>query len=413
VAVQKRINPTILAAGVIILFVFILLIFFLNSNLAKIREYQARETKLKQAIGELNQALENSQTRFKEAAASLSRAQQELAEVKGQLQTVSEKCATLTKDRDSLSQVIEKLGAEKKAWEEKFPQAKIAAQAKKEEEVIPTGDEYMARLLKEKAALNVEIASLNEKLRGAEEKIKSVEGNIEPTRSLLDRTKTEKEALEGEVVYAKKVSDELTKDLVNARYERSKLEEQLNQYRQDNEDLKKELSEVLNRKSSAENKLARLDYRLENLTQQRDDLLKQLERAKEEIKIREAKLESTQSVLDKTAQVAGTTTRADTVELAPIVVRPESTPNYPLAVTTPLGLEGKILKINTDKQFAVINLGEEDGVKPGMELMVYQMNRPAGLLKVMEVRKKISAADIVKLFAARINEGDVVRTPNP
>jgi archaellum component FlaC len=259
----------------------------------------------------------------------------------------------------------------------------------------------------------VEIANLNEKLKEAEEKIKSVEGNIEPTKSLLDRTKTEKEALEGEIVYAKKVADELTKDLVNARYERSKLEEQLNQYRQDNEDLKKELSEVLNRKSSAENKLARLDYRLENLSKQRDDLLKELERAKEEIKIREAKLESTQSVLDKTAEAAGTTSRADTVELAPIVVRPESTPNYPLAVTTPLGLEGKVLKINTDKQFAVINLGEEDGVKPGMELMVYQMNRPAGLLKVMEVRKKISAADIVKLFAARINEGDAVRTPNP
>lgn len=58
---------------------------------------------------------------------------------------------------------------------------------------------------------------------------------------------------------------------------------------------------------------------------------------------------------------------------------------------------GKIMELNTQYNFVVINLGENDGLKPGVFLKVLRQNQEIAKLTVIKVRKAISAAEIKEL----------------
>lgn len=91
--------------------------------------------------------------------------------------------------------------------------------------------------------------------------------------------------------------------------------------------------------------------------------------------------------------------------LAPQVVEPlEDAPSVNLEdiVVAPRESDGRILSVDTDTEFVVINLGEKNGVQMGDILSVVRGKDYLGDIKVTRVQPEMSAADFIPPFSSRI-----------
>ena len=156
------------------------------------------------------------------------------------------------------------------------------------------------------------------------------------------------------------------------------------------------------------------------------DLENKLIQAQQELKKTQAQLKeiaATKSSLE--VKIKELETKSQGVELGEVVVSPE--PSAPVtdaknnmdAVSSPKadnpsakakGLEGKVMIINKDYNFAVINLGNKDGVQSGNIFSVYHGNKSIGDLKVEKVHDSMSAAGFGSPeMKDLIAEGDTVK----
>ena len=78
-------------------------------------------------------------------------------------------------------------------------------------------------------------------------------------------------------------------------------------------------------------------------------------------------------------------------------------------VLAPQGLTGKVLVVNKDYNFVVLNLGSKDGVKIGSAFAVYRDTQYLGDVKVEKVHDSMAAAGFVSsALKNKVNEGDKV-----
>lgn len=136
---------------------------------------------------------------------------------------------------------------------------------------------------------------------------------------------------------------------------------------------------------------------------------KDLNDSVETLKVMESRLqelESKKKALEE--KVKSLEEKVQNVELGKIVVSPDQKApevQAPAAVK----LEGKISVINKEYNFAVINLGNKDGVAVGNIFSVIHNNKNAGELKVEKVHDNMSAAGFVTPdLKDKIAEGDKV-----
>ena len=95
---------------------------------------------------------------------------------------------------------------------------------------------------------------------------------------------------------------------------------------------------------------------------------------------------------------------------------PEAVPQQPVEITPvpqgPIpgsGLQGKVLVINKDYNFAVINLGSKDGIKLGDIFSVYHNDTYIGDVKVEKIHDSMSAAGFSSLEGGtKVGENDKV-----
>ncbi len=78
------------------------------------------------------------------------------------------------------------------------------------------------------------------------------------------------------------------------------------------------------------------------------------------------------------------------VDLEKIVVVPNETP------------EGRILSVDTDTEFVIVNLGQKDGVNVGNIMSVYRGKEYLGDVKITRVQPEMSAADLIPPFSSRL-----------
>ena len=63
--------------------------------------------------------------------------------------------------------------------------------------------------------------------------------------------------------------------------------------------------------------------------------------------------------------------------------------------------DGRILSVDTDTEFVIVNLGEKDGIKRNMFLSVYRGKEYLGDIQITRVQPEMSAADFVPPFSSR------------
>jgi len=95
-----------------------------------------------------------------------------------------------------------------------------------------------------------------------------------------------------------------------------------------------------------------------------------------------------------------------TVELSPIVVVGKQD-------ETAQGLTGRVLSVNKENEFIVIDLGENSGAKVNDKFNVYRDNKYIATIEVIQMRQDISASDIRETAVGQeIKIGDIVKSIN-
>lgn len=164
-------------------------------------------------------------------------------------------------------------------------------------------------------------------------------------------------------------------------------------------------------KAKAVADMDKLKVDMEAYKSAKTDLETKLSTAKDNINSMQAQLKSLDEQ-KKTleSKVAELETKLGGVELGKIVVgAPEPAGVGTTQAAAGVSIEGKILVVNKDYNFVVINLGVKDGINAGDVFSVYRQEAYIGDVKVEKVHDAMSAAGFVSPeMKDKVNEGDRV-----
>ncbi|MCM8801386.1 MAG: hypothetical protein NC912_05210 [Candidatus Omnitrophica bacterium] len=337
----------------------------------------------------LARQLEEAKQRARQLDEKLSMVNRDLDKVVQEKSELQRKVDLLRKEREEL---IEKLKAKKEE----------PAVAKEELKPSVPEDSYWAKVLKEKAELEIRLAGLKNELDNTRINYEQ----IQQEKNLLDleikNLTRQNDELKQQIDYNQKIFDNTLKELVLEKNDKTKIQESLKMLKNENTVLRRQLSSLSDRKVDLErkivelqkenttlkNKFTQMEALLRNKMQQMEDLRKELELGFPSQKVEEKK---------------------EVVELPPIVVKPSASSTEVEALTKPGAFTpGKVLAVNKEHNFVIIDLGQEHGIKPGDTFRVFQADKYIGELEVIQVRKEISACDI-KSQTQPIKIGDTVR----
>ena len=321
---------------------------------------------------------------------------------------LQERMAAVQKDLNALS-------SERDDWKKKFDVinkekedlvAKLQRQPKemKETEAVETKtaavvtDEYWAKILKEKAELAIKLKDLDTALKDTRLEMAKVKDDKQTLILELKNSTMTRQDLERKLEYDEKLTSTLSFDLVREKNDKNLLVTQLEEMKKDNAQLRSKLQ-------SKEKANITLMNRLNDLQAEKDALAK---KAASMDLVLQSKLDDMVSVkkeFEAIKETATQTTPNKSVELPPIIVKGSAKTPSNIVVK-----EGKVIAINEENNFIVIDLGESAGIRTGNIFRVTRDNKQIATVEVIQTRKDIAAADIRQIEPGRkIRVGDLVR----
>lgn len=340
----------------------------------EVRDLTEREESINKALERRSSELENLQSRFNE----------------------------LTRER---SELVEKL-------QQALTKGVTIQSTASSQDIGAATDQYWANILKEKANLELELSNLKNSLKDG--RIRADELTRDKVSLDLEAQKLTKEKtdIQRKLEYNERMVNSLSLQLVREKDDKRKIEAQALLLKEENYSLRSRLREIMNNKVSLERKLKDTDDK-------RMELYNRLNRMDQLLQDRLSEVLDTKQDLSDIKK--GTTpSSGEAVELSPIVVRSlsanENTPSKevvaPLAAAADIAatgnkIRGKVLSLNEENSFVILDVGENQGVKKGEVLHVYQGQRPVATLEVIQVRANVCAADI-KEKTADIKVGNII-----
>lgn len=321
----------------------------------------------------------------------------------GALNTDFEK---ISREKEDLVRRYEFLNKEKEELAKRL-KAQISpvvarSQAAEEQKLSPASgaeDVYWAGILKAKKNLEMQLENVSSQLKTMQ--INSEQ--LQKDKSVLDleikSLTREKQDLKRQLEYNQKMIDSLAQELVREKNDKFQIQTTLSSLKEENEIIKRQLKTLNVRKINLESKVTQLQrekFDFENKLSVMDSVLKDNISQMDGLK---RQLESAQ----KGRIMALTGPKKESVELPPIVVRPaETAKNAPAT--------GKVLKVDEESGFVIIDLGEDAGLRLGDSFQVYRQDspNPIGSLEVIQLSPNVAACDIKKSNAP-IREGDAIR----
>lgn len=230
------------------------------------------------------------------------------------------------------------------------------------------------------------------------EQLNDLKGKYRITETKLEESKKLLVDFEARFQEAQKQIALLNSEMIDERQAKDEALSQLGR-------LKMEMEQQKNLRSQLEDKL----NRLEEVTKLAQSKLESLEDEKSDLQSQISALEAKKEELEA---------KINNVQLGKIVVSPDKASakkkkkEAARAKTKAAGIdsvEGKVLVINKDYNFVVINLGIKDGVNKGDIFSVYSNDKRIGEIKIEKVHDSMSAADfLTNGLVNMISEGDKV-----
>lgn len=311
----------------------------------------------------------------------------------------------VSKERASLVEKVQSLAHQKKELDDEVAKLKKSgATVEGAVTVMPgatTDDAYWANVLKEKAALEIQLKNLNTQFSDVQLKASQAMDEGRKIDLQLKSANEAKEDLIRRLVYNEKLAETLSEDLVREKRDKKALGDQFESLRQENFELKSRLMALGDKKTS-------LESRLVDVQQEREVLAKRLGELDQILQERVDQIIQVKDDLKAARTQAKEVSIQDSrvVQLQPIVVKAdeEKGPASKASRTA-----GQVLAINEENNFIIVDMGEADGMKVGQSLTVYRNSQKIAAIEVIQTRKEISAADIKNVTpGAKIKIGDMV-----
>lgn len=320
------------------------------------------------------------------------------------LRVKENKIASLSSDLDKVNQDLadfqRKYELANKAKEELAEKLK-SKQA--EPQTLPqTTDAYWAGIFKAKTDLELQLGTIRNDLNGIKitnEQLQREKSTLELNINNLMRENTD---LKRQLEYNQKLMDSISQELVREKNDKIRIHDAFKTIKNENTTLIRQLESLNNRKINLERKLQEvqgekgaIERRFNEMETMLTDKISKINDLKEEL----------DAIRSGTGKREKPQQKKESVELPPIVVRPQS--GSPGQQNLP-AMEGQILAINKDNNFVIVDLGEDAGVKVGDSFQVYSEGKSIAAIEAIQVRKNISACDIKK-ESTPIKIGDTIK----
>ncbi len=365
---------------------------------------KTENTTLNTSVNKLTASIRNYESKISSFNNDLNNASQQKIEIEKKYEAVNKEKEELSQKLKGMEDLVQKLKNQQFVQE---PVEALPAESKKEEPV-EIGDAYWAGVLKAKGELEFQLSSVRSELKSIQitnEQLQREKGNLELD---LNNLKREREDLKRQFDYNQKLMDSIAQELVREKNDKKQINDSYKKIRSENITLSRQLQSLSTRKIILERKIQALQEGKETLgrridemetmltdkVMQADGLKERIDTVRSEAPI---KLEETPKKEEKN----------NSVELPAIVVRPQ--PESAAQAENPgAGLTAKVLAVNKDSNFVIIDLGQDAGIKIGDAFKIYRGVKPVASVEVIQVRRNISACDIKKqLHPVKI--GDVAR----
>jgi len=327
----------------------------------------------------------------------LTLATQEKTELKSKLQSIEERFAALDAGHRSLKSEHEMAISERDDLKMEIASVKKGKAFLEKRLKDMESDMFVANLLKQKATLEVQLEKLMSENGPKDQEISRLKADAMDKDLKLASLREEKMLIEERLRNSEQVADILSKDFLRER------------------DANKE-DKVMSQKIAMENNgLKAKVSEFEEIAGEYNKIIVE----KESMKARIAKLESDMEYKNKEIDkfkvaleenpARGQEIRAETYQAPEEVDLPRIVLNRDVQkvakLTTPSlerigedsGLKGRVVTVNKEHNFVVIDLGKQDGLEIGNQFNVYRGGAFLGSVEVIQARDRIAAADIKDL----------------
>lgn len=318
-------------------------------------------------------------------------ATKEKTELKSKLQTIENRFNTLEASHKSTKAEHEAVVSERDDLKRELASVKKGKSFLEKRLKEMESDMFVANLLKQKIGLEVEIEGLKKEMEPKNQEIARLKAEDFDKNMKLAKLQEEKNAIEQSLKNTEQVAQILSSDLLKEKdinkgdkavsgdiaMENSALKSKISEF----EGIAKEYNSLLAEKENMKAKIASLQGDLEYKNQE----------------INKFKVALQGNAARPQEMRAETYKSPEEVELPPIraqKVAKLTSPSLERVGETTAGLKGRIVTINKEHNFVVIDLGKQDGIDIGNRFNVYRGELFLGLVEIIQARDRIAAADI-------------------
>ena len=318
-------------------------------------------------------------------------ATKEKTELKSRLQAIEERFNALEARHSELKSDHEAAVSERDALKKDLAGIKKAKSFLEKRLREMESDMFVANLLKQKVGLEVEIQRLRNDSDPKDRELSRLKAESMDKDMKLAKLQEEKSAIEQKLKNSEQVAEIISSDLLKEKGLNKDVKTISEQIETENSGLKSKISELdevakeynglLAEKESMKAKIASLQSDLENKNQEINKFKVALQ--ENATKSQEIRVEAYHS--------------PEEVDLPPIraqKVAKLTSPSLERVGETTAGLKGRIVTINREHNFVVIDLGKQDGIDIGNRFNVYRGEMFLGSVEIIQARDRIAAADI-------------------
>jgi len=380
---------------------------------AKAKKLQDDEDQLNTKVSQTQQEKAQVQTQFDDLKQKSEDLQSKLDQANSDRDDWKNRVSTITRERDDLMQKLRDRPT-KIIYKDRIVQAPAAPASADNMASAPApvdvtsdqGDQYWASVLKQKAALQVELEKERTDLDQAALQVADLKKQNSDLELQIKQVTNEKDEIIQKIKYGQDVADNLSIDLARSRNDQKAVNDRADKLNEQNLQLLAQIKDLSGTKLELEQTVSRL-------TDEKDAMQKKLVETESVIQNRIDDIWKIKEGLDK--KLSENTSTAGSVELPPIIV---NSPNgnaqqaeaaAPAPAASSGKTEGSIISINESNNFVIVDLGQQNSsISIGSIIKVYRNSNPIATLEVIQVRRDISAADI-KDKSDELRVGDVVR----
>ena len=312
----------------------------------------------------------------------IEKTEKEKLNLTNQLQQFQEKIKELTTTKTGFSNKLDSLMEENQKLAsglKDLTQDKLILEKKIEDW---QNDTFLSDLIKEKASLEIQLSALKQELQVTQPNLQDIFSSQTTVDAKLDEIIQAKVKMEEALKSERQLTENLSYQLLEERKERILAKAEKG-------NIQSKLDETERLQNSLQIQLARATADLEIVKKEKESLSSQLVLLSQTIGTKTKELEAMSSVLDK---IPTPTRTSSSVQLPPVIVRADKRIEW----TVPRS-QGDIISIDREHNFVIINLGEDDGIRPGLIFKVTQQDVDIAEVEVIQARQSISACNIKEL----------------